>query len=41
MLKDMDDFFRLYLDLPPGPSEGTSPPPVATGPLTIPRDVAE
>jgi dipeptidyl aminopeptidase/acylaminoacyl peptidase len=40
MLKDMDDFFRLYLDLPPGPGEGGLPA-VATGPSTIPRDVAD
>ena len=41
MLMDMDDFFRLYLDLPPRPAEGAAAPPVATGPMTIPRDVAE
>jgi dipeptidyl aminopeptidase/acylaminoacyl peptidase len=41
MLKDIDDFFRLYMDLPPGPAEQSGPPAMTTGPATIPRDVAE
>ena len=40
MLLDMDDFFRLYLDLPAAQSASTFAP-VATGPMTIPRDIAE
>ncbi len=40
MLLDMDDFFRLYLDLEPRKSEGGFPV-VTTGPSSIPRDVAE
>ena len=41
MLQDMDAFFRLYLDLPPGPAESASLAVFTTGPSTIPRDVAE
>jgi dipeptidyl aminopeptidase/acylaminoacyl peptidase len=41
MLLDMDDFFRLYLDLPPSPVKDTAGPTVAVGPTTIPRDMAE
>ncbi len=40
MLLDMDDFFRLYLDLPPATASTTFAP-VSTGPTTIPRDIAE
>ena len=41
MLLDMDDFFRTYLDLPARTGESANPAPMAVGPLTIPRDVAE
>lgn len=41
MLLDMDDFFRLYLDLPPASVPNGAPPPTAVGPSTVPRDVAE
>ena len=41
MLLDMDGFFRLYLDLPGGVSEPGSTMVYATGPSTVPRDVAE
>jgi dipeptidyl aminopeptidase/acylaminoacyl peptidase len=41
MLLDMDGFFRLYLDLPDAPSEPGAAQVYATGPSTVPRDVAE
>lgn len=41
MLLDMDAFFRLYLDLPPGAPEPGAMAAYATGPSSIPRDVAE
>ncbi len=41
MLIDMDGFFRIYLDLPPAPSEPGSMMTYATGPGTVPRDMAE
>ncbi len=41
MLLDMDEFFRLYFDLPDGASEAGSGVVYATGPGTVPRDVAE
>jgi dipeptidyl aminopeptidase/acylaminoacyl peptidase len=41
MLLDMDAFFRLYLDLPTGPSEAVAPTDFPTGPASIPRDVSE
>jgi dipeptidyl aminopeptidase/acylaminoacyl peptidase len=40
MLLDVDAFLRLYLDLPRAESAGGAAP-VAVGPVTIPRDVAE
>jgi dipeptidyl aminopeptidase/acylaminoacyl peptidase len=40
MLLDIDAFLRQYLDLPPWPGADAAPP-VPTGPMTIPRDVAE
>ncbi len=41
MLLDMDEFLRLYLDLPPGEGSSGGHPAVEVGPSTIPRDVAE
>ena len=41
MLRDMDAFFRLYLDLPPASVEDAATEEIATGPLSIPRDMAE
>lgn len=41
MLLDMDAFFRLYLDLPIAAPEPGSTTSFATGPSSIPRDVAE
>lgn len=41
MLLDMDDFFRLYLDLPPRGAEPGSSTVYATGPSSVPRDMAE
>jgi hypothetical protein len=41
MLLDMDTFFRRYLDLPPAPGAAAAPADLATGPSSIPRDVAE
>ena len=41
MLLDMDAFFRLYLDLPAGEPEPGATLVHATGPSSIPRDVAE
>ena len=41
MLLDMDGFFRLYLDLQGGTSEPGAAPVFATGPSTVPRDMAE
>lgn len=41
MLLDMDAFFRLYLDLPAGEVEAEAGQVFATGPSSIPRDVAE
>jgi dipeptidyl aminopeptidase/acylaminoacyl peptidase len=39
MLLDMDEFFRIYLDLAPAESTGSSAP-VAIGPSSLPRDMA-
>jgi dipeptidyl aminopeptidase/acylaminoacyl peptidase len=41
MLLDMDEFFRLYLDLPSAGGEAVAAARFETGPATIPRDVAE
>jgi dipeptidyl aminopeptidase/acylaminoacyl peptidase len=41
MLLDMDGFFRLYLDLPPAATEPGTTMSYATGPGTVPRDMAE
>ncbi|MGH2616512.1 MAG: prolyl oligopeptidase family serine peptidase [Thermomicrobiales bacterium] len=41
MLLDMDGFFRLYLDLPAAPGGAAPAADFATGPASIPRDVAE
>jgi hypothetical protein len=40
MLLGMNTFFRLYLDLPPASGEAFAAD-FATGPASIPRDVAE
>jgi dipeptidyl aminopeptidase/acylaminoacyl peptidase len=40
MLLDIDAFLRQYLDLPPWPGADAAPP-LPTGPMSIPRDVAE
>jgi dipeptidyl aminopeptidase/acylaminoacyl peptidase len=41
MLLDIDGFFRLYLELPGGVSEPGASTVYATGPSTVPRDMAE
>ena len=41
MLLDIDEFLRLYLDLPPVAPDAASFAPVVVGPSSVPRDVAE
>jgi dipeptidyl aminopeptidase/acylaminoacyl peptidase len=41
MLLDMDEFLRIYLDLPPKVAASGASVSMATGPGTVPRDMAE